>query len=71
MLGPLAPGEGPEDLEDAGRMPGVMIGATAALVGLGLTLTFVAGPLYDYVDRAAFSVLGTEYLEAVLSGVGR
>ena len=72
VLGPQAPDEFTlDDDSRAGRMPGVMVGATAALVGLGLALTFLAGPLYEYVDRAAASVLGSSYLEAVLSGVAR
>ena len=36
---------------------------------LGLALTVFAGPLYDYVDRAAAGLRGGVYLEAVLSGV--
>lgn len=46
-----------------------MVGATAFLVVLGLALTFAAGPLYGYVDRAAATLLGNSYVEAVLSGV--
>ncbi len=72
VLGPQAPGEFEVDDDGrSGRMPGVMVGATAALVGLGLTLTVVAGPLYEYVERAAAGLLGSSYLEAVLSGVAR
>jgi len=69
VLGPHSPDDVPAD--QSGRLPGIMVGGTAALVGLGLTLTFIAGPLYGYVDRAAASLLGGSYLEAVLSGVVR
>ncbi len=69
VLGPHAP----DDLrvDEPGRLPGIMVGGTAALVVLSLALTFAAGPLYGYVDRAAASLLGGSYLEAVLSGVVR
>jgi multicomponent Na+:H+ antiporter subunit D len=50
-------------------LPGVMIGATAAMVALTLALTVVAGPLYGYTDRAAGDLLDrTTYLESVLGG---
>ena len=69
VLGPHTPDDVREG--QAGRLPGIMVGGTAALVGLSLVLTFAAGPLYGYVDRAATSLLGGSYLEAVLSGVAR
>lgn len=72
VLGPVAPDDDlPGDDPSAGKLPAVMVGATAGLVCLGLALTVVAGPLYGYVDRAAAGLLGNSYLEAVLSGVGR
>jgi len=67
VLGPHAPHDESEGESD-GRLPGVMVAGTAALVVLGLALTFFAGPLYEYVDRAAAGLLGSSYLEAVLSG---
>jgi len=43
-----------------------MVGPTAALVAVGVSLTVVAGPLYDYADRAARMVMdGHTYVEAV------
>ena len=50
-------------------LPGVMLGATLAMVGLTVALTVVAGPLYGYTDRAAGDLLDrTPYLEAVFGG---
>ena len=73
MLGPHEPSEPDESsddtLEERRGLPGVMVAGTAALVLLGLALTVFAGPLYDYVDRAAAGLRGGVYLEAVLSGV--
>jgi multicomponent Na+:H+ antiporter subunit D len=47
-------------------LPRVMVGATAAMVVVTVGLTFVAGPLYGYTDRAARDVLDREpYIEAV------
>ena len=34
-------------------LPGVMVGATAAMVAVTVALTVIAGPLYGYTDRAA------------------
>ncbi|MFI2753779.1 Na+/H+ antiporter subunit D [Cellulomonas sp. P22] len=49
------------------RVPGGMVGPTAALVGLGLMLTIAGGPLYAYTDRAAASLKErTPYIDAVL-----
>ena len=49
------------------------IGALLKAVGMALVSKVggAAGPLYGYVDRAAASLLGGSYLEAVLSGVVR
>ena len=47
-------------------MPGVMIGATLVLIAFSLTLTFVAGPAYDYTKQAA-TALGV-YVDALTVG---
>ncbi|MEV4385666.1 Na+/H+ antiporter subunit D [Micromonospora sp. NPDC049580] len=52
------------------RLPTVMVGATAALVAFGLTLTVLAGPLFDVTaDAATDLLLRTPYVRAVLPGV--
>ena len=62
--------EDDEDDEGSGRlMPGVMVGATLALIAFSLTLTFVAGPAYDYTKQAAASLLDGAYVRAVLGEV--
>ncbi|WP_428966982.1 Na+/H+ antiporter subunit D [Micromonospora fluostatini] len=49
------------------RLPGLMVGATAALVVLGLGLTVAAGPIFDVtVDAASDLRDRTPYLRAVL-----
>jgi multicomponent Na+:H+ antiporter subunit D len=50
-------------------MPRSMVSPTAALVGFGLSLTVIAGPLYGYADRAA-DVLWerSPYIETMLDG---
>ncbi|MBK8462481.1 MAG: Na+/H+ antiporter subunit D [Nigerium sp.] len=59
-----------EDDEGSGRlMPGVMVGATLALIAFSLTLTFVAGPAYDYTKQAAAALLDGAYVQAVLGEV--
>ncbi|MEU8298360.1 Na+/H+ antiporter subunit D [Micromonospora sp. NPDC048909] len=58
-------------LADAGaaRLPGLMIGATVALVAFGLALTVIAGPLFDVTADAATDLRDrTPYLRAVLPG---
>ncbi|MFB9234419.1 Na+/H+ antiporter subunit D [Plantactinospora siamensis] len=52
----------------AGRsLPGLMLGATVALVALGLAFTVIAGPLYRVAgDAAAELRQRTPYVEAVL-----
>jgi multicomponent Na+:H+ antiporter subunit D len=50
-------------------LPGVMLGATAAMVALTVALTVVAGPLYGYTDRAAGDLLDrTPYVQSVFGG---
>jgi multicomponent Na+:H+ antiporter subunit D len=49
-----------------GRLPVLMAGPTAALVGVSLALTVFAGPLYAYTSRAADDLMArTPYLAAV------
>ncbi|WP_194823456.1 Na+/H+ antiporter subunit D [Micromonospora sp. S-DT3-3-22] len=51
------------------RLPALMIGATAALVVLGLALTVAAGPLFQVTADAAVDLrLRTPYVRAVLPG---
>lgn len=48
-------------------LPGSMVGATAALVGLGMALTVIAGPLFGLTDHAAHELMQrSPYIEAVL-----
>jgi multicomponent Na+:H+ antiporter subunit D len=57
----------PEDLPDA-ALPRGMIGPTAGLVALGLTLTLLAGPIYAYADRAAADLRAqSSYIDSVFS----
>jgi multicomponent Na+:H+ antiporter subunit D len=54
-------------LENVGPTPKVMTGATTALIGVTLLLTVLAGPLMEYTDAAASSMLErTPYVGAVL-----
>jgi len=49
------------------RLPFGMVGPAAALVAVGLALTFAAGPLYAYTERAAVALTEkTPYIDAVL-----
>jgi multicomponent Na+:H+ antiporter subunit D len=49
------------------RLPRAMVGATAAMVAVGLSLTVVAGPLYDYTEHAAATLRDrVQYVDAVL-----
>ena len=58
--------EAPEPLPDT-TIPRSMVGPTAVLVGVSLTFTVVAGPLYSYTDRAARDLRAqTPYVSAVL-----
>ncbi|WP_102157926.1 Na+/H+ antiporter subunit D [Zhihengliuella halotolerans] len=48
-------------------LPATMVGATAALVALGVALTVFAGPLFEFSDQAAQNMFErTPYIEAVL-----
>ncbi|AEG43092.1 Na+/H+ antiporter subunit D [Isoptericola variabilis] len=63
------PDEVVERSDDATHLPRGMVGPTAVLVGAGLALTFVAGPLYGYAERAAATSMdGTTYVDAVFPG---
>ena len=49
------------------RLPVGMVLPTAALVSIGLALTFAAGPLYAYTSRAAAALVERDpYVVAVL-----
>ncbi len=51
----------------ATRLPGGMVGPAGALVALGVGLTVVAGPLFDYTERAAATLRDRDqYVTAVL-----
>ncbi|MEV1333921.1 Na+/H+ antiporter subunit D [Micromonospora costi] len=55
--------------EPAVRLPTLMVGATVALVALGLALTVAAGPLFDVTaDAAADLRERTPYVRAVFPG---
>lgn len=50
-------------------LPNVMVGATAVMVAVTVSLTGIAGPLYGYTDRAARDLLDrTPYIHAVFDG---
>ena len=53
-------------------LPRGMVGATAALVVVGLGITVVAGPMYGYTERAAQTLRDPgQYVSAVLPERGR
>jgi multicomponent Na+:H+ antiporter subunit D len=63
-FGDAVPGRRPSP---ARPLPGVMLGATMAMVTVTAALTVVAGPLYGYTDRAAGDLRDrVPYLESVL-----
>ncbi len=56
----------PAELPDV-RLPRGMVGTAAAMVGVGLSLTVLAGPLYDYTERAAHGLRDrATYVQSVL-----
>src|SRR6478609_6734527 len=57
--------------ENASHLPVGMVGATTAVIAVGLLLTVAAGPIYALTDRAAASLSDrSNYVDAVLgSGV--
>ena len=49
------------------HLPFGMVGPAAALIGVGLVLTFAGGPLYAYTERASVALVArTPYIDAVL-----
>jgi len=49
------------------HLPFGMVGPAAALIGVGLVLTFAGGPLYAYTERASVALVErTPYIDAVL-----
>ncbi|MFI6426529.1 Na+/H+ antiporter subunit D [Promicromonospora sp. NPDC050880] len=55
-----------ESLPAATPLPWGMVGPTAALVTVGVSLTVLAGPLYAYAERAAEMAMdGRTYVESV------
>ncbi|MFD2840319.1 Na+/H+ antiporter subunit D [Populibacterium corticicola] len=60
-----------EPLPDA-DLPKAMTGPATVMVVLGLLITVFAGPLYDYSDRAAATLMDNDrYISAVLGSDGR
>ena len=58
----------PDEVRDV-TLPRGMVGSAAALVVGGVTLTVIAGPLYDYTERAAATLRDRDqYVAAVLPG---
>lgn len=58
--------DAPKKLEDV-PLPLGMVGPTAVLVGVILSITVIAGPLYEFTERAAASLyLRTPYINSVL-----
>ena len=57
--------------DEVARLPGGMVGATTAMVVVGLVLTVAAGPVYAYTQRAADDVTDrARYVTAVTSTIG-
>jgi len=55
------------DRQDVGRMPVGMVLPTIALIGVGLALTVLAGPIVSYAEAAAGEVLDRgQYIVAVV-----
>ncbi|MDU7361648.1 MAG: Na+/H+ antiporter subunit D [Propionibacteriaceae bacterium] len=52
--------------DDPRYMPPLMVFATSVLVVFSLALTFFAGPLYGYAERAADSIRDMAYVSTVL-----
>lgn len=52
-------------------LPRTMVGATTALVAVGVALTVFAGPLFDLADNASENLNNPDrYVNAVLAPVG-
>ena len=53
-------------------MPSFMVGATTALVAVGVALTFCAGPLFDLADNASQNLIHPDrYIDAVFAPAGQ
>ena len=53
-------------------MPSFMVGATTALVVVGVALTVFAGPLFDLADNASQNLINPDrYIDAVFAPVGQ
>lgn len=62
---------GTDDVPDV-KLPRIMVGPAAALLLVTLAITVFAGPLYDYANRAATTMMDSRnYVDAVLSPEGR
>lgn len=60
----------PASVPVEGRLPRGMVGAAGALVVFGVGLTFAAGPLYGYAERAATALIDSRvYVTAVRDSV--
>jgi multicomponent Na+:H+ antiporter subunit D len=67
--GTAVPGTRASSVRALRPLPGVMVGATAVMVAVTVSLTGIAGALYGYTDRAAHDLLDrTPYIEAVFDG---
>jgi multicomponent Na+:H+ antiporter subunit D len=67
--GTAVPGTRAASVRALRPLPGVMVGATAVMVAVTVSLTGIAGALYGYTDRAAHDLLDrTPYIEAVFDG---
>ena len=67
--GTTVPGTRAASVRALRPLPGVMVGATAVMVAVTVSLTGIAGALYGYTDRAAHELLDrTPYIGAVFDG---
>ena len=58
-----------DERDDVGRMPITMVVPTTLMVIAGLALTFWAGPMFSYTDRAADDIVNRDiYINSVLGG---
>ena len=58
-----------EQRDDVGRMPPAMVLPTLAMVVAGISLTIWAGPIFDFTDRAATTIIDRDkYIGVVLGG---
>ena len=67
----LADGGGDVEFDeraDVGRMPVGMVAPTVALIGVGLSLTVLAGPIFGYSERAAAQLFDRQDYIAAVTG---